>query len=105
HKAFDAALAPPARTQRWAVRDIKSTKEDVTYRDRRSISFTAGEAFVYVKVPAGGEYMVRYRTFGYQVGPETVKMAVRLDDQDLDRQDVRGTEQTPGSAPGAAQTL
>src|SRR5262249_22820332 len=51
------------------------------------------------------DYMVRYRTFGYQVGPETVKMSIRLDDQDLDRQDVRGTEQRPGGAREKKTTL
>jgi mono/diheme cytochrome c family protein len=97
-KAFEGELAPPAPTQRWTQRDIKTTKNDVTYRDFRAVSFTAGDAFVDFKVPADGDYMVRYRTFGYQVGPEQVKLAVRLDDQDLDRQDVRGTEQRPGGA-------
>jgi len=104
-KAFEGELVPPAPTQRWVVREIKTTKDEVTYRDRRAISFTAGDAFVDFKVPADGEYMVRYRTFGYQVGPETVKMGVRLDDQDLDRQDVRGTEQRPGGAREKKTTL
>jgi hypothetical protein len=97
-KAFEGDLAPPAPTQRWTQRDIKTTKDDVTYRDRQAVSFTAGDAFVSFRIPADGDYMVRFRTFGYQVGSESVKMAVRLDDQDLDRQDVRSTEQRPGGA-------
>jgi len=104
-KAFEGDLVPPAPTQRWTQRDIKTTKNDVTYRDRQAVSFTAGDAFVDFKIPTDGDYMVRYRTFGYQVGPETVKMAVRLDDQDLDRQDVRGTEQRPGGARERKTTL
>ena len=97
-KAFEGDLAPIPPTQRWRGGDVKTTLAESRMVNRSRVLPAAGEAFVTFSVAADGDYMVRYRTYGYQVGRDLVRMAVRLDGTELERLDVRTTEARPGGA-------
>ncbi len=59
------------------------------------IQNTNGEVFVQHDFPTDGDYIVRTTCFGRQVGPEPVKMALRLDDKELTQAVVAGDRRNP----------
>ena len=54
-----------------------------------------GELFVKEPIPATGEYEIRVRVFGQQVGPDPVRMAIRVDGTNARLFEVKAIKETP----------
>ena len=54
-----------------------------------------GEVFVPYRFPAEGEYILRVHAYGQQAGPEPVKMALRLEGEELKMFEVTAVEAKP----------
>lgn len=93
-KVLDAAIVteprPPPR-QRFAAGELTGGDQDNGNR----VLASEGQMVAAAEFPADGEYQLRVRAFGDQAGGEPVRMALRLDGQDLARFDVRHRADAP----------
>lgn len=88
----------PARTPKQHVEAANAEHEGGDeYGDSRWILFSSGEVIAKVKFDVAGEYILRGRAFGQQAGPETARMAFRIDGKDIQVVDVPSVESEPGT--------
>lgn len=54
-----------------------------------------GEVFIKPTIPATGEYEIRVRTYGQQIAPDPVRMAIRIDGANARLVEVKAVKDTP----------
>jgi hypothetical protein len=92
-KAFAGELPPIPPTKRWFSFELKTTQKDPPSVGRgKALSSAEGEITFSFNCPKDGEYALRWRGYGQQVGGERVKYAVRIDGQEVRRGEVRGSQ-------------
>lgn len=86
-KAIDANGGKKPLDVRFTGNMLKGAGQ--IYGQQSRLLLTAGEASVELKTPSDGEYEVRILAFGDQGGNEPVQMSVRIDDEQVQRFDVK----------------
>jgi hypothetical protein len=86
----------PLTTDHISGRDLSVTVGGRVVSDPPTLLNDA-ELYRYIDIPKDGRYTVRILAAGDQAGKEPVKMALRLDGNDVDRIDVLAVRGQPGS--------
>ena len=58
---------------------------------------SVGDAGGSVELTVSGEYIIQVQAYGDQAGPDPARMALIVDDRQVQEQDVRATDKDPGS--------
>jgi mono/diheme cytochrome c family protein len=92
-KAFAGELPPIPPTKRWFGFELKVTQNDPPSVGRgKALSAANGEITFTFDFPKDGEYAIRWRGYGQQLGDERVKYAVRLDGQEIKKGEMRASD-------------
>ena len=87
-------VAPPGPvTTRFEAEQQQATVGSLE-RDCRILSST-GEVFFQFPAPEAGDYVIHVRAYGHQAGDEKAKMALRVDDHDVQTIEVAALESAP----------
>src|SRR5581483_737059 len=90
-KAFAGELPPIPPTKRWFSFEFKVSQKDPPVKDRGRALSSEGEISFTYNFPKDGDYAIRFRGYGEQVGDERVRAAVRIDGNEVYKTDVRGS--------------
>lgn len=74
---------------------LTSTAGGYATNDTAWVLSSNGELFIKEPIPATGEYEIRVRVFGQQVGPDPVRMAIRVDGTNARLFEVKAIKETP----------
>ncbi len=89
-KAFAGELPPIPPTKRWFSFELKVSQKDAPSVNRgKAVSSADGDISFTHDFPKDGQYALRFRGYGQQVGNERVKTVIRIDGQDVHRAEMR----------------
>jgi mono/diheme cytochrome c family protein len=91
-KAFAGELPPIPPTKRWFSFELKVSQKDPPAKERGRALSSEGDFSISHNFPKDGDYAIRFRGYGQQVGGERVRYAVRLDGDEVRRGEVRASE-------------
>ncbi|MCX7409779.1 MAG: DUF1592 domain-containing protein [Planctomycetales bacterium] len=97
NKAILVGPPPPPPKRHLVATFLRSTKmEQFREVSVRSLE-AAGNLSTVHKLTVAGEYILRFRGWGRQVGTESVKIAFRIDDNEIGTNDIKATKDSKGT--------
>lgn len=86
---------PPLRVVEGEKWNLPGDQDAVRHTDNALGLYREGEGSIALDLENGGTYLLRFKAWGDQAGPEPPRMGVRLGDEELKRFDVRSTSSKP----------
>ena len=97
NRAILVGSPPPSPKRHTAATFLRSTKME-PFREVNVRSLESnGNLSITHKLTVAGEYILRFRGWGRQVGTEPVKVAFRIDDQEIQTAEVKATKDSKGT--------
>ncbi len=97
NRAILVGSPPPSPKRHTAATFLRSTKME-PFREVNVRSLDAnGNLSTTHKLTVAGEYILRFRGWGRQVGTEPVKVAFRIDDQEIQTAEIKATKDSKGT--------